>query len=577
MRGFLSTAVLLSISCSAFARIDYTVRVAQGSDHLDFEMVIPSDGKAVEVQIPNWAPGSYRLANNRQFIKDVSAVRSGRKVSVTMAEDGSWVVGGGMSGDVILKYARTTGSVTNRMHVTGPAYYLFVKNRIREDCTIKYVLPEKWRTSCGLNVKGDRYVAPNYDVLADNPVTVGDYISDYYEVEGKKFEIAYFGGDVSNVDRAKVVDYCTKISQAESAFWGGLPFDKYVWHFTVLNAADGGWGLEHLSSTTIGLAQGVGPGTVSVLAHEHFHAWNVKRIRSSVLGPFDYSVLPKTGALWLLEGVTDYYADLLLYRNIIFDEEYFKRNIISNVQRTRTNAQRFEVSPYDSSYRVGEAANGQGNSAGFGVNYYNTGWLVGLCLDLEIRDKTGGKESLDDLMYALYEQCKNDKPGFAEGDVRKHLVEIGGASLGDFYDTWVMKPGELPVEVQLAKIGYELQTNNEKFVDAGFVYAWGDDGKMTVVRGTNGANSGFRRGDEVVEINGIAQGTTEAEMKTVKEQWSKLIVPGSKLRLKLKRGEEVVDAESAVTEGSRTNYAVVELGNVSSQMKAMREKWHLGN
>ncbi len=575
MRGFLSAVFVASLACSALARIDYSVRVVQGSNQLEFEMVIPSDGKAVEVKIPNWAPGSYRLANNKQFIKDVTAVRASRKVVVTESADGSWVVASGSSGDVVLKYSRTTGPITDRMHLTGPAYYLYVKDRIGEECSIKFNLPEKWRASCGLNVKGDGFVAPTYDVLADNPVTLGDYVSDYYEVEGVKHEIAYFGGDVSKVDRAKVVDYCQRISQAQSKFWGGLPFEKYVWHFTVMNAADGGWGLEHLSSTTIGLAQGVGEGTVSVLCHELFHAWNVKRIRSKVLGPFDYNVLPKTGALWLLEGVTDYYADLLLYRSNIFDEEYFKRSIVSNVRTTRSNAQRFEVSPYDSSYRVGEAANGQGNSAGFGVNYYNTGWLVGLCLDLEIREKTGGTKSLDDVMFALYEQTKDNKPGFEEGDVRKILVEVGGPELGTAYDNWVMKPGELPVEAQLAKVGFLFETNAEKFVDAGFVYAWGDDGRLTVSR--PGRNTNVRRGDEIIEINGIAQGANESAMKNVKEQWTKLMVAGAKLKLKVKRGEEILDVDAEMTEGTRTNYKIENEGNISPEKMNKRKQWHIGS
>jgi predicted metalloprotease with PDZ domain len=575
MRAVLSSILLASIASTALARIDYTVRAVPGSDHLEFEMVIPSDGKALDVQIPNWAPGSYRLANNRQFIKDVTAVRASREVAVTQNEDGSWSVSPGSSGDVTVRYSRTTGPLTDRMHITGPAYYLYVKNRIQEDCTIQFQLPEKWRATCGLNEKGGRFVAPSYDVLADNPVTVGDFVSDYYEVEGVKHEIAYFGGDVTKVDRKKVIDYCTKITKAESAFWGGLPFEKYVWHFTVMNGADGGWGLEHLSSTTIGLAQGVGEGTVSVLCHELFHAWNVKRIRSHVLGPFDYTVLPKTGALWLLEGVTDYYADLLLYRSNIFDEEYFKRNIVSNVRSTRANAQRFVVSPYDSSYRVGEAANGQGNSAGYGVNYYNTGWLVGLCLDLEIREKTGGEKSLDDVMYALYELCKDGKPGFAEGDIRKQLVKIGGPTLGDSYDNWVMKPGELPVEAQLTKIGFELETKSETFADTGFLKVWGQDNRLVIPRPTS--NREYLANDEIVEINGIKKGEDNESTKVVWEQWKKLMVPGAKLKIVILRGEERIEKEIEVKEGTSTSLSVKEMDNVTEKMKAMRKGWHVGN
>jgi predicted metalloprotease with PDZ domain len=320
------------------------------------------------------------------------------------------------------------------------------------------------------------------------------------------------------------------------------------------------------------LAQGLGKGTVSVMSHEYFHAWNVKRIRSKVLGPFDYLVLPKTGALWLLEGVTDYYANLLLYRYDVFDEAYMKDEIIGNVRTTRANPARFEVSPYDSSYRVGEAANGRGNSAGFGVNYYNTGWLVGLCLDLEIRDRTKGAKSLDDLMYALYEQCKDDRAGFEEDDIRKHLIKIAGEGMGEVYDQWVMSPGELPVESQLRKVGYEMKSTVTKFADVGFPLNWAD-GKVTA---TTGNRSGqVRSGDEIVEINGVGKGSTPESSAQVWGQWRTMLVPGSRVNLVLMRGSERVELSVDVVETTRTAYSI-EDGSLNDSLRTLRQGWWKG-
>lgn len=549
MKALLAVGLALGSLSSAWAEIAYTISMESGGAGLKMEMVIPSKGEAVQLQIPNWAPGSYRLTQNFRRISEVTAVRAGRSAEVTRKDDNTWEVAGGSQGDIRLTYQIASGPVTPKMHLTGPANYLYVKNRLGEACTLNLKMPEGWRATCGLQEKGKGFIAPDYDTLADNPLTVGIFESDYYTYKGVKHEIAYYGGDVATVDRKAVIDYCQKVTDSQSRFWNGLPFKKYVWHFTVMPGADGGWGLEHLSSTTMGIARGLGQGTVSVMSHEYFHAWNVKRIRSSVLGPFDYLVLPKTGAIWLLEGVTDYYADLLLYRYGIFDEEYFMRNIVTNTNTTRANPERFNVSPYDSSYRVGEAANGQGNSAGFGVNYYNTGWLLGLVFDAELRHVTGGKKSLDDLMYLLYEQCKDGKPGFQEGDIRKHLVTLGGTRLGEVYDEWVMKPGELPVEQQIAKIGYEMSKTQTYFDDPGFQFGAGRTGNVTVTR--DAAELGLVRGDEIVSVNGVAKAGDPAETAKVLASWREMMKAGATVEVILMRGEEKITKSITVKQGSR--------------------------
>jgi predicted metalloprotease with PDZ domain len=296
----------------------------------------------------------------------------------------------------------------------------------------------------------------------------------------------------------------------EGDFFGGsVPYDRYVWHFAVNVGADGAGGLEHLSSTEISMANGVGPGTVGVYAHEFFHLWNVKRIRSLPLGPFDYTTMPQTGALWWLEGVTDYYAHTLLGRYGWFGNNERQANpidkmyatLVTNVTGVRAVQDRFNISPYDSSFRVRDAANGQGNSNGYLVSYYNTGWLCGLCLDIEILSQSNGKHSLDDVERALFNECKNNQPGFQEDQIRKLCVKYGGSALGDAYDTFIMKPGELPVEVQLAKIGYDLKDIDEPYGKVPFILGPSPDDRAMKVLSSD--IPGLKIGDLVTRVNAV--------------------------------------------------------------------------
>ncbi len=550
MRALSALAGALLLLALSPADIDYRVVINPEVNDITVRMTIPAQGEKVSIQIPNWAPGSYRLVENFRLIRDVTATRGGQVAQVENPDDNTWVVPDGATGDVTISYRIARGPNTERMHLTGPATYLYVVDRKEEPCTVEFQIPESWDTACGLEGVSHRYTAPDYDTLADNPVTVGIFESDTYTSNGVPHQIVYFGGDVKLVDRAKVIQYCQEISDAQARFWGGLPFSKYVWHFTISPGQDGGWGLEHLSSTTIGLAAGLGKGTVSVMSHELFHAWNVKRIRPRVLGPFDYLQLPKTGALWFSEGVTDYYADLLLYRYGTFDERHFLDNIVSNTRNHRNNNQRLEISPYDASYRVGEAANGRGNSSGLGISYYTVGWLLGLCLDAELRTVTNGQYSLDDVLYRLWEQCRDDQPGFEEGDIRKILVELGGEHMGDRYDEWVMKPGELPIEAQATKLGYELKTVDEAFDNPGFEYRLNrTTGVTAVVRDVE--ELGLRRGDELVKVGTIAKAAEVGESANIYDQWQKQLTRGKTVEVTFRRGNQEFTKSITVREAKR--------------------------
>lgn len=584
MRALIFAAVGL-VSSASLADVKYTVFPGSAENKLRVEIELLAKGEKTEFQIPNWAPGSYRYDDVWKRVADVKAEGG---VTVTSAGTNpiitTWSVPSTKGKNVRISYEIPVQYANSTGHFAGPSFYMYPVGRTQEPCSVEFKFAPGTPIICGMNpVGGDqaRYKVPTYDVLADNPVTWGDFTLDTYKSFGRTHYIAYRGVPKKDVDRAYVIKACKFVTEMEGEFFGGgVPYDRYVWHFNVNDAPDGAGGLEHLSSTEISLASGVGPGAVGVLSHEFFHLWNVKRIRSKILGPFDYTTQPQTGALWWLEGVTDYYAHTLLGRYGWFGKNEREKDPISklyadavtNLTAVRARQARFDVSPYMASYRVRDAANGRGNSQGYQISYYDTGWLCGLVLDIEMLDQTNGRHSLDDVEHALWDQCKNDQPGFEEGDIRRHLVRLGGYSMGPFYDDVIMKPGELPVENQLAKIGKELKTVDEKFGSIPISLRVSLDDKAPRV--SLSEDPAIPQGSIVTKINGTdVTGDNARAQTSLYRSLQRTVKPGDVLKITLREGDKTREVNIKVTEGTRKVQRIVSLANPTERQLMLRRKF----
>jgi len=574
---------------AAQAEIDYHVKVDPGQKLVFVTMHVPAKTGPVSIQIPNWSPGAYAYGNNYENVQDVKAVdASGASLTVEHPDKNTWSATATKNGGVTFSYALPTrirgfggggGAPTEQtfIQLSGPSTYMYVLGRKSERCKVTFEVPKDWPVVTGLDGTGggtNTYHAPTYDVLADNPISMGDIFVDKYTLRGVDHYVVLEGDAKKDVDRARLLKDARFVSAAETDFFGGAPYHKYVWHFSVYPAPDGAGGLEHLSSTQISLASGEGPRSQSVLAHEFFHLWNVKRIRSSVLGPFDYITLPKTGALWWLEGVTDYYATLLPYRYGEWKRDMFYAGILSNYNSVETNPAHLKVSPNDASMRVGDANGGRGNSNGFEISYYNLGWLCGLCLDTEIRAESHGKHSLDDVIHALFDECKNDKPGFAEDEIRHQCIRFGGEALGPFYDQVVMRPGELPIGSQLAKMGLVLQQKEEPFVDAGFVAAANRGRGIRVVTVRDAAKGKLQVGDTVQSMDGQDLTTmTPVQVAAFLKEHVEGASVGKSISLVVMRGEDKVTVSVDPANSTRTVRSVIPDASASAEAVRLREQW----
>lgn len=579
-------AMLLLIAAPALAQVRYEVEPNGDRSRIHVTMRFEAPAGPLELQSPNWSPGDYELKIYGQKIQELQGSDgAGATVAFEHPADHSWKGTLAGAGEVTVQYTAPAKFEAGALHFGGPASYLYVVGRKDEPCHLSLVVPPDWKVAVGLDAAGDgelEYDAPTYDVLADNPVTAGDFIDLRYTSHGRPITVALRGLQRGEIDRDKLVALLQRISDFEGDFFGGLPFHKYVWHVSVTPMEDGGGGLEHLSSTQIALGKGIGPGAQRVCAHEFFHLWNVKRIRSRVLGPFDYTQLPKTGALWWLEGVTDYYASLLLLRSGLRPEDAFTRDLVDNAAAILTNPARLEVSPNESSLRVGEANDGRGNGGGWKISFYNAGWIAGACLDLELRSRTDGKRSLDDVERALWKICEpgpdvgpTSKPGFEEGEIEKQYVLAGGSQ--EFFESVVMKPGEPPIEKELDRVGLAFERSATPFVDKGFdlSYSTGSpDVAADDVRPFATA-AGLAANDLILAVNG-----TPVVGATMQETLAKVNVAlgtvhvGDVLKLKVHRGETEKELSITAVEGSRPVFKIRDAAGGDAAKLAMRKSWY---
>lgn len=561
------------------AEINYDVsyRTSGAESFLHVEITCPSTSGMEIFQMPRWEPGAYVYSDFGKSIANFAATDGvGNPVTLSHPDFSTWIVSG-HSGNFKIDYDVPTRLDSGAIHYGGPSVYMYVVGRKLEATSLSLTTPQGWRIRTGLDPRGqsdNQFTAPTYDVLADTPVTMGNFLEDTYMSHGKPHYIVMYGVGKADTDQKLLTAACKFVSDTEGTFFGEVPYKRYVWHFNVGKRADGGGGLEHLNGTEITLASGVGPGMQGVLAHEFFHLWNVKRIRAFVLGPFNYQVLPRTGGLWWLEGVTDYYAHTLLARYGWFNEDHLLQDVASNISRTQSEPGHLQVSPYDSSYRVSDASNGRGNSNGYLVSYYTVGWVLGMMLDEQLIIKSNGKYRLDDVELALWNLCKNGKPGFQEGEIRKQLVKFGGDSMGELYDKWVMSPGDLPFKSELANLGLTLTDAVTQTADWPIEYSFDPNTRSLVVSDPRATD--LKKGDVITAVDGIS--LVNGDMMNAFSQLRAHIAgvkPGDPMQITVKRDGNAVQVTTAYAGHENHKYTVTIDPNATAEQVALRKAWEL--
>src|SRR5581483_5753119 len=429
--------------------------------YFDVELDIANNkSPKLQVYMPVWTPGSYLV---REYAKNVQEFQAsdenGRNLNFDKVNKNTWEIDPGNSSAIKVRYRVYSYEISVRNsyldqshgYVSPAGTFMMPRGREREPIRLDIKLYKDWKKiSTGLdrlNGSETSFTAPNFDILVDSPIEIGNQAVYSFEVAGKPHFLSIYGH--GNEDPKRMVEDLKKIVTAAKDLFGDLPYSNYTFLLELLQ--NGGGGLEHLNSNSIQeqrnnfYPEDKYKQYLDVTAHEYFHAWNVKRIRPIALGPFDYDHENYTQMLWVAEGFTDYCAKQLLDRSGLYSTSDFLTAISNTIQALQIAPGRHYQSAMEASFDAWiKAYRPNENSINSTISYYTKGDLIGMLLDLEIRNNTDGKKSLDDVMRSLMnEYAIKQKRGYTDEEFEKAAEQVAGESLAEFFKNYAAGTVEL--------------------------------------------------------------------------------------------------------------------------------------
>jgi predicted metalloprotease with PDZ domain len=451
------------------ARIQYRLHLPDPRTHLvAVEMAVEDVRAPAELVMPAWTPGSYLIREFPRNVMQFEATDGARRALPAHKTDKhTWRVEAPADGTLRARWIVNADELTVRTShvdgthasIIGASVFMYVEGLQHEPAEVEVHAPQGWRTTTSLQALSEtRFRAADFDELVDSPLEIGTHPAIRWMVDGVVHEFAIWGR--GNADPNRLAQDTTRIVLAEREIFGSLPYPAYT--FILHLTSGGGGGLEHRNCTSLLADRWSFRGQpyesfLGLAAHELLHAWNGKRIRPAALGPFDYTRENYTRDLWVVEGITTYYTDLLLRRAGLISQQRYLDKLAEMVSKFLTLPGRAVQSLADSSFDTWiKFYRPDANTPNATISYYQKGALVALLLDLRIRQATENARSLDDLMRLLWERYGVPDTGFPEGAVEDAAAEVAGTELRDFFDHALRSTGELDYAGGLAVAGLAL-------------------------------------------------------------------------------------------------------------------------
>lgn len=547
--------------------------------------------KDVTLALPVWAPGSYKVRDFAKNFLDVRArdATSGRSLEIAKTRKNAWRIELAGASAVQLEYdvygfelsVRTNHVDDRHAFVNGTNTFLYVEGELDRPATVWIAPPPGWDVACSLErvgTEGFIFRAKDYDELADSPIEMAKFDRFTFEHAGVPHELVVTGA--GNRPSRTFVDDVKKIVAQEVALWGELPSPRYS--FIVHLFARGQGGLEHKDSTAIQYPRARlrkkkdYERFLSLVAHEYFHLWNGKRLRPAPLGPFDYDREVYTGALWLVEGVTAYYDELLLARAaLMMGERYLElqaerlRALFDTPGRTRQSLSEASFDAWIKYYQRDE------NAPNSQVSYYEKGQLVAMILDLEIRARSSSRRSLDDILRALWQRYGRADEGYEEEALEPFFSEVAGFDLKPFFKAYVHGTEEPDWNRYVGHAGLELKPGKRKASDPlpprlGITTERREGGRIeiaAVLEGSPGHEGGLSAKDEILAVEG---------RRVTADQFDDRLqdfVPGDRVRFTVFRDDDLREVTVTLGDGSKTISRLVKRKDASPEERALYEAW----
>lgn len=509
-------------------KIQYALRMSKPQNHyFEVEMEI-SEFKAgdLTVKIPVWAPGSYLV---REFSKNVNLVRAfdekGGALKVGKTSKNAWKVTTGKAKKVRVQYevyafelsVRTSFLDLTHGFVSSSGVFCYLDGHKDKSGTVTIyphadfkviTTPLEKTAEQKSGERSETFQFPNYDVLVDSPFEIGNQEVFDFTVGDTKHKVAIFGTGNYDIDELKA-DMSHIVKAENEVFAGKNPNKNYT--FIIHNVVNGQGGLEHANSCVLSVNRWTYGSSykdfLSLVAHEYFHLWNVKRIRPIQLGPFNYDEENYTSLLWVMEGFTSYYDELLLVRAGYYTKDEYLRKLQGTLNYVEgsvgSRVQPVAHSSYDAwikGYRPNE------NSANTGMTYYSRGAVLAAYLDAVIIDKFNGTKCLDNFMQYLYEEFYIKKNrGFTEVEFQDALEKFVGQDMDYFFDKYV-NGTEIPNYKEVfGKIGVDVIYTGK--ATTSFGASLSQEGGSCIVKGIRAGSAaetaGLSVGDEIIAADGM--------------------------------------------------------------------------
>jgi predicted metalloprotease with PDZ domain len=460
--------------------------------------------------------------------------------------------------------------------INGAPTFLTLVERAARPHEVRVELPASWKRveTPLMPIAGaaNAFRADDFDTLVDSPIIIGNPITRDFTVDGKR-HVVLFEGDTAFADVDRAVADVQKIVQAGRSVMGSLPYPHYYFMTMV---TEGGGALEHkngylgMTGRYFTRSRGAYMGWLGTLAHEYFHAWNVKRLRPVELGPFDYENENYVKTLWVAEGFTDYYASILPRRGAVSTRDEFLDELSSQIEQVQTVPGRLvtpvNMASFDTwikQYRPDE------NTANMSVNYYPKGAVIAFLLDAKIRKATNGARTLDTGMQWAMQRYSGEK-GYTPAQFYAVMSEAAGVDLKDWFAKTAESTDELDYSEMLEYYGLRFRPVDPKTQPPAIGGGTrNDNGRLIVTsvrRGTAGLEAGLNVDDEIIAIDDVRVRATDGLAPRLAQYR-----PGDKVSMTVARRDRIMKIDVTLGSDPGRPWRLEQAPNASDEQKARFE------
>lgn len=557
------------------------------------------DPKGQQFYLPTWIEGSYLIREFARHIVEIRAEAAGQALKLKKINKNNWLVSPSASPITVIYsvYAhelsvRSAYLTPQRAFFNGATVFLAVKHQEFQPCSL-HVQPLPTLThqniATTLPKNGDLFYAESYFDLIDHPVEISSFVGIDFTAAHVPHKMVISGQ--TNLDKEKLAADLQKICETTMHFWGETPpFKKYL--FLVHATSNGYGGLEHQDCTALMckrddlplLNQAVNSEQyqrfLGLCSHEYFHAWHIKKIKPSVFQQLDFNQEVYTQQLWIFEGITSYYDDLLLLRSGCLSPQEYLDLVAHNISRVWQSSGRFKQSLSEASFDTWiKAYRPDENTPNATVSYYVKGALVALALDLQLRLQSA--ISLDHVMKYLWKEYALQNKGLGEGEFESIVEQLSGLNLKDFFEKYVYGTQDPPLKELFEKFGVSLQartsdsptdrsgkSSKTKLSSFGLRYKTeGEFLKITHVLNDGAAEkAGLSANDIILAIDGIKVNASRFE------QYS-FLTPQTPLKVHIFR-DDLLQVHTLILQPAPLDTCILKIEeNVCSEVKERRQQW----